>query len=363
MGNSIGKLFVVTTFGESHGRAIGAVIDGCPSRLKLSEQDIQKQLDRRRPGQSSLTTQRQETDRAIILSGVEKGLTLGSPIAVMVENVDARSRDYDRLANIPRPSHADYTWRMKYGIAAASGGGRTSARETLARTAAGAVAEKLLKERFKVDIVAWVSSVGEIDAPDLTCDGLSRNDVDVSPIRCPHAASARKMVNLVERIKGSGDSIGGVITCVCRNVRAGWGEPVFEKLNNMLAGAIFSIPAVHGFEIGSGFAGSRMRGSKHNDVFCRKAGRLGTVTNRSGGIQGGITNGEPVVFRVAFKPTPTISLAQRTVDYRGRPVVLKVSEGRHDPCVLPRAVPVVESMAALVLADMALLAGAYGQTR
>lgn len=355
MSNTFGTLFRLTTFGESHGRGVGAVVDGCPARLRLSEQDIQVQLDRRRPGQSRLTTSRDEGDRVTILSGVENGLTLGSPIALLVANTDARPGDYKRLQAIPRPSHADLTYRIKYGITAASGGGRASARETVGRVAGGAVADKWLADRHGVAITAWVSRIGEVDAPDLTGEKIGRSDVDASLVRCPDAAAARKMIRAVEKAVNDKDSLGGIVTCVCRGVPAGWGEPVFAKISAALASAMLSIPACKGFEIGSGFEGTRMRGSRHNDVFVRKGKRIGTLTNRSGGVQGGITNGEPIVIRVAFKPTASIGKPQRTVDYAGKPAVLE-AKGRHDPCVLPRAVPVVEAMAALVLADMALLA-------
>ena len=355
MANTIGKLFAVTTFGESHGAAIGAVVDGCPSRMKLQEPDIQAQLDRRRPGQSALTTPRVEKDTVHILSGVERGLTLGSPIALVIENTNACPSDYSRLSKIPRPSHADYTYKMKYGILASSGGGRASARETAARVAGGAIAEVFLRQRCGVEIVGWVSALGEVTAPDLSGRAIRRRDVDANPVRCPDRDSAEKMAAAVMRAKSEGDSLGGIVTCVCRNVPAGWGEPVFDKLHAVLGHAMLSIPAARGFEVGTGFAACHMRGSEHNDMFVKKGRRLGTVTNRSGGIQGGISNGEPIVFRVAFKPTATIRASQRTAAYDGKPAILQNEKGRHDPCVLPRAVPVVESMAALVLADMALL--------
>lgn len=358
MSNTWGTLFRVTTFGESHGPAVGAIVDGCPARLKLSEKDIQPFLDRRRPGQSTLTTSRQEADRVRILSGVENGRTLGSPITLVVENTDARKGDYAVLSKVPRPSHADYTYLMKYGVLAASGGGRASARETVGRVAAGAVAEKLLAERHGIRIVAWVSSVGAIEAPDFENRPITRAQVDRNPVRCPDAATAEYMAAAIQRARAEGDSLGGVVTCQCRGVPAGWGEPVFDKLHAVLAHAMLSIPAARAFEVGSGFAGTFMRGSEHNDRFIKKGKRLGTVTNRSGGVQGGISNGEPILFRVAFKPTATIRAAQSTADYRGKPVVLKINKGRHDPCVLPRAVPVVEAMAALALADLDLLAGA-----
>jgi chorismate synthase len=358
MSNTIGRLFRATTFGESHGACVGAVVDGCPSGLALDERDIQPQLDRRRPGQSSLTSPRGEADRVRIVSGVENGLTLGSPIALLVDNADMKPGDYEALRAVPRPSHADYTYKVKYGVTAVSGGGRASARETIGRVAAGAVAEKLLRQRHGVGIVAWVSGVGDVTAEAQNPAEVGRAQVDASPVRCPDVEAAGRMRALIEQAAAEGDSLGGTITCVCRNVPAGWGEPVFGKMHAALAGAVMSIPAVKGFEIGSGFAGARMRGSEHNDPFVMRAGRLGTSSNRSGGVQGGISNGEPIVFRVAFKPVATIRAAQKTVDYDGKPVVLQVAKGRHDPCVLPRAVPIVEAMAALVLADMALIARA-----
>jgi chorismate synthase len=321
--------------------------------MTLEEADIQPQLDRRRPGQSTLTTDRQEADRVTIFSGVENGVTLGTPIGLFVPNKDQRPGDYRQMSRIPRPSHADYTYQMKYGIRAASGGGRSSARETIGRVAAGAVAEKMLRETLGVKIVAWVSAVGDILGDDVDSSAITREAVDSNLIRCPDAVAAGQMASLVARVKEEKDSVGGVVSCVCRHVPAGWGEPVFDKLEAKLAQAMLSIPAAKGFEIGSGFAGTRLRGSVHNDPFAAVSGRLGTTTNNSGGIQGGISNGEPIVFRVAFKPPATIGLAQATVDFEGTPVTLE-AKGRHDPCVVPRAVPIVEAMAALVLGDMAL---------
>ncbi|OPZ27136.1 MAG: Chorismate synthase [Lentisphaerae bacterium ADurb.BinA184] len=353
MSSIFGVCFRVTTFGESHGHGVGAVVDGCPARLPLSEADLQPQLDRRRPGQSLLTTPRQESDRVSILSGVENGLTLGTPIALLVTNRDPRPEDYGESASVPRPSHADYTYQAKYGIHASSGGGRASARETVGRVAAGAVAEKLLRDWHAVEIVAWVSAVGHVQAHGVDPGCVDRAAVERSPVRCPQGEAAAEMIKAIEEARGEGDSVGGIITCVCRNVPAGWGEPVFDKLSARLAQAMLSIPAVKGFEIGSGFAGTRLRGSVHNDAFVLKNNRLGTQSNHSGGVQGGISNGEPVLFRVAFKPPATIAREQKTVDYAGRSVVLAV-KGRHDPCVVPRAVPIVETMAALVLADLAL---------
>jgi chorismate synthase len=353
MSSSFGTLFRITTFGESHCKAVGVVIDGCPPGLSLSAEDIQPQLDRRRPGQSALSTDRQEADQVIILSGTENGKTLGTPIALQVANKDQRPKDYGTMRDIPRPSHADYTYQMKYGIRASSGGGRASARETIGTVASGAVATKILQEKFNIDIVAWVSSVGEIDSSPIDGNAITRSEVDATVIRCPDHAAAAKMATMIAELKEKGDSVGGVVSCVIRNVPIGLGEPTFEKLEAKLAQAMLAIPATKGFEIGSGFAGARMRGSEHNDPFTRKNGRLGTTTNNSGGIQGGITNGEPILLRIAFKPPATISLPQETVDFSGEAATL-AAKGRHDPCVVARAVPIVESMAALVLLDMLL---------
>lgn len=353
MSSTFGTVLKVTTFGESHGKGVGAVLDGCPPRLALQEADIQGQLDRRRPGQSSLTTGRDESDRVTILSGVENGLTLGTPIALLVANRDQKPGDYASMQDIPRPSHADYTYQMKYGIRALSGGGRSSARETIGRVAAGAIAEKFLNETHGIDIVAWVSSVGAVDAGEIDAASVTRRDVDHTPVRSPAKDDAEAMMRAIKEAKEDKDSLGGVISCVCRNVPAGLGEPVFDKLEAVLAHAMLSIPATKGFEIGSGFAGTRMRGSRHNDVFIKKGKRLGTKTNYSGGVQGGISNGEPIIFRVAFKPPATIGRAQGSVDFEGNEITLE-AEGRHDPCVVPRAVPIVESMAALVIGDMVL---------
>lgn len=352
MGSSFGVLFRITTFGESHGPGLGVVIDGCPPRLALDEAAIQAELDRRRPGQSRLTTQRKEADRVEILSGIVDGQTLGTPIAMVIRSEGARSKDYDEVARAYRPSHADYTYEAKYGIRAVAGGGRASARETAARVAAGAVAQQLLA-RLGVTIVAWVDEVAGITAR-VDEATVTRADVDTNDIRCPDAAAAGTMIERVERARKDGDSVGGLVRVVARGVPAGWGEPVFDKLDADLAKAMMSIPAVKGVESGSGFAGTRMTGSEHNDVFERRAdGAIGTRTNHSGGIQGGISNGEPVTLRIAFKPTATIMRPQDTVDAEGNAAVL-APKGRHDPCVLPRAVPIVEAMMALVLADHAL---------
>jgi len=353
MSSTFGLEFRVTTFGESHGKGVGAVVDGCPPRLELSEADIQAQLDRRRPGQSALTTPRDESDKVSILSGVENGITLGTPIALFVPNRDTRPSDYGNLRAVPRPSHADFTYAQKYGVQAASGGGRASARETVGRVAAGAIAEKWLREQHGVEIVAWVSAVGTVESVAVDPATITRALVDVSAVRCGDPAVAAAMEAAIVEARDAQDSLGGIVTCVCRGMPAGWGEPVFDKVEAKLAQAMLSLPATKGFEIGSGFAGTRGCGSAHNDAFVWKGDRLGTATNRSGGVQGGITNGEPIVFRTAFKPTATIGKAQATANMEGKDVVLE-AKGRHDPCVVPRAVPIVEAMAALVLADLAL---------
>jgi chorismate synthase len=347
--SSFGTLFRITTFGESHGAAIGVVIDGCPAQLALDVAAIQAALDRRRPGQSALVSQRREADAIEILSGVHDGVTLGTPIAMMIRNTDARGKDYAALETAYRPSHADYTYDAKYGVRAVAGGGRASARETAARVAAGAVAEQLLA-RVGVSIVAWVDEVADITA---SVDGetVTRDAVEATPIRCPDLAAAAKMIERVEAARKAGDSVGGVIRAIARGVPAGWGEPVFDKLEADLGKAMLSIPAVKGVENGDGFAGTKLTGSEHNDLFYKRDdGTIATRTNRSGGIQGGISNGMPITLRVAFKPTATIMRAQPTVDRDGNAVTLE-PKGRHDPCVLPRAVPIVEAMIALVLAD------------
>lgn len=354
MSSTFGTLFRVSTFGESHCKGVGAIVDGVPPRMELTEADIQPQLDRRRPGQSMVTTDRQEKDAVTILSGTENGMTLGTPIGLFVPNRDQRPDDYKEMSNIPRPSHADYTYQVKYGIRASSGGGRSSARETIGRVAAGAIAEKLLREQYGVSIVSWVSAVGGIEAPDPGEDRLTRAAVDANEVRCPDAEVAGRMMDAIVEARAARDSTGGVVSCICYNVPAGLGEPVFEKVEARLAQAMMSLPATKGFEIGSGFAGTRMRGSEHNDAFVKRGDRLGTATNRSGGTQGGITNGEPIVFRVAFKPPATIGTSQDTVTFDGDDTALEAG-GRHDPCVVPRAVPIVETMAALVLADLALI--------
>jgi len=349
MDNTFGHLLRATTFGESHGPAVGVVVDGCPPRLALTEADVQRELDRRRPGQSHIVTQRKEEDRVEILSGVLDGLTLGTPIAMMVRNTDARSKDYGEMATKYRPSHADYTYQAKFGIRAVAGGGRASARETIGRVAAGAVARAILAP-LGVELVAWVDEVADI-AADVDEDAVKVADVEGHIVRCPDPRAAAAMLERIEAARKDGDSLGGVVRAVARGVPTGLGGPVFDKLDADLAKAMLSLPAVKGFEVGSGFAGTRLTGSSHNDPFYRDpAGRIRTRTNRSGGIQGGISNGEAIELRVAFKPTATIMRPQETVDLDGNETVLE-PRGRHDPCVLPRAVPIVEAMLALVLAD------------
>jgi chorismate synthase len=404
--SSFGTLFRVTTFGESHCKGVGAIVEGAPPGMCLTEADIQPQLTRRRPGQSKLTTPRDEKDAVSILSGTENGRTLGTPIALFVENLNIRPADYSEMQDVPRPGHADYTYQVKYGIRASSGGGRASARETIGRVGAGAIAEKWLLEAFDLKIVAWVSSVGDVEMPE-SLDGellrFSREDVDErgemrlltadkpeSPhyedsalrlysstgehcaplseaeleaartddlvnVRCPHPETACRMASLISSVKAAEDSVGGVVCCRVSNVPAGWGEPCFDKLEAALAHAMLSLPATKGFEIGSGFRGTRMLGSQHNDPFCggSSSGRLGTTSNHAGGTLGGISNGADLLFRVAIKPVSTIGRPQSTCDFDGNACVLE-AKGRHDPCVLPRAVPLVEAMAALVLADAAL---------
>lgn len=353
MGNTFGRVFRVTTWGESHGGAVGAIVDGCPPLVELSEADIQPDLDRRRPGQSKIVSQRKETDTVRILSGVFEGKTLGTPISLLIPNEDTRPDDYRDIEKAYRPSHADYTYEAKYGIRNWQGGGRSSARETAGRVAAAAIAKKLLRERHAVDIVAWVEKVGSITA---NCDveTVSQEQVEETPMRCPNPTVAKQMMEAIEAVRKEGNSLGGVVACAVRGCPAGWGDPVFDKLEADLAKAMLSLPASKGFEIGSGFAGAEMTGIEHNDEFYMDTrGRVRTRTNRSGGVQGGITNGETVYFRVAFKPTATVLREQNTVSTSGADTTLK-GRGRHDPCVLPRAVPMVEAMAALVIADAAL---------
>jgi chorismate synthase len=359
MANSFGQLFRVTTFGESHGGGIGVVIDGCPPKIDVSEADIQRELDRRRPGQSKITTQRKEEDRCEIVSGIFKGKTLGTPIAILVRNKDARVEDYVEIAKKFRPSHADFSYEAKYGIRNWQGGGRASARETIGRVAAGAVAKKILSILYSnFEIVAYVAQIHKIVAK-INRSSVKMKDAEKNAVRCPDVAAAKRMESLIGQIRDEGDSVGGVIECVVRGIPAGLGEPVFDKLEADLAKAMLSLPATKGFEIGSGFAATHMRGSEHNDPFEMRGGKIRTATNNSGGVQGGISNGEEIYFRVAFKPTATIAHEQKTVSISREQTKLS-ARGRHDPCVLPRAVPIVEAMAALVLCDHALRQRAIG---
>ncbi|WFD07644.1 chorismate synthase [Malassezia vespertilionis] len=373
--STFGTHYRVSTFGESHCAAVGCIVDGIPPGLALVASDIQRQLTRRRPGQSNLTTPRDEKDKVEILSGVEHTVTLGTPVAMMVRNQDQRPHDYtdDTLDAFPRPSHADYTYLEKYGVKASSGGGRSSARETIGRVAAGALAEKYLKDALGVEIVAFVSSVGQVHVPQYPMEHgaeavelplsdkyvnllrtITRDQVDKDDVRCPDAEIAERMRQRILAAKKSDDSIGGTVTCVIRNLPVGLGEPSFDKFEAVLAHAMLSIPATKGFEVGSGFRGTEISGSIHNDPFVRKPdGKLGTKTNWSGGIQGGITNGEDVYFKIAFKPPATISQEQQTTRYDGEAGVL-ANRGRHDPCVVPRAIPIVEAMAAIAVMDMVL---------
>ena len=353
MGSSFGTLFRISTFGESHGPAVGVIVDGCPPRLPLSVEEIQRELERRRPGQSAITTQRREADAVEILSGVHEGQTLGTPIAMLVRNQDQRGGDYEEMKTKYRPSHADYTYQAKFGVRAWQGGGRASARETIGRVAAGAVARKVLEALAPgMQIVAYVKQVQALEAA-VDPETVTREAVEANIIRCPEAAMAEQMIALVDGARKAGDSLGGVVEAAARGVPAGWGDPVFDKLDADLAKAMLSLPAAKGFEIGSGFGGTRLTGIQHNDPFYSAAGTVRTRTNHSGGVQGGISNGESILLRVAFKPTATILREQETVDVDGNATTIK-ARGRHDPCVLPRAVPIVEAMIALVLADHAL---------
>jgi len=352
MANTFGHLFRITTWGESHGGGVGVVVDGCPPRLELSEKDIQPDLDRRRPGQSQIVTPRKESDTVEILSGVFEGKTLGTPIMLWVRNQDARSEAYTEMATKYRPSHADYTYEAKFGIRNWRGGGRTSARETVGRVAAGAIAKKILRQSYGVEVLAYVKQtqrlVAEVDPETVTAAAIEANVV-----RCPDASAAKKMIHLIERVRKAGDTVGGLVEGVARGVPPGWGEPVFDRLEADLGKAMLSLPASKGFDIGSGFGSILMTGREHNDPFRMRNGKVHTVTNRSGGIQGGISNGETIYFRVAFKPVATVMHEQETVDTQGQETTLR-GRGRHDPCVLPRAVPMVEAMTALVLLDHAM---------
>src|SRR5438552_8855956 len=333
MGNTFGHLFRITTWGESHGGGIGVVVDGCPPKLELSERDIQPDLDRRRPGQSRIVSPRKELDKVQILSGVFEGKTLGTPICMLVKNEDARPEAYTEMATKFRPSHADYTYQVKFGIRNWQGGGRTSARETIGRVAAGAIAKKLLRERHGVEILAYVKQVQRIQA-EVNPDKVTLKEIEANMVRCPDKPTATKMIRLIERMRKAGNTVGGIVEGMARGVPPGWGEPVFDRLEADLAKAMLSLPASKGFDIGSGFAGTDLRGSQHNDEFYMEGGRVRTRTNRSGGVQGGITNGETIVFRVAFKPTATIMREQKTVSVAHEDTTIK-GRGRHDPCVLP----------------------------
>lgn len=352
MANTFGHLFRITTWGESHGGGVGVVVDGCPPRLKLTEADIQPDLDRRRPGQSKIVTPRKEGDRVEILSGTFEGKTLGTPICLLVRNEDARSAAYNEMKEKFRPSHADYTYFAKYGIRAWPGGGRTSARETIGRVAAGAIAKKILREKFGVEILAFVKQVQRISAK-VDHAKVRFQDIESNIVRCPDAQAAAKMIRLIDRIRREGNTVGGIIEGLARGVPAGWGEPVFDRLEADLGKAMLSLPASKAFEIGSGFAGTLLTGMEHNDPFRARGGKVLTTTNYSGGIQGGISNGQPIYFRVAFKPVATVMHEQDTIDMKLRNTTI-TGRGRHDPCVLPRAVVMVEAMTALVLVDHAL---------
>lgn len=353
MASSFGQLFRITTWGESHGGGVGVVVDGCPPRLKLSEADIQPDLDRRRPGQSKIVTPRKESDTVQILSGISSvGLTLGTPISMWVKNEDARSEAYNEMKDKFRPSHADYTYFAKYGIRAWQGGGRASARETIGRAAAGAIAKKILREKFGVEILAYVKQVQKISA-EINPDKVKFSDVESNIVRCPDKIAAENMIRLIEKMRREGNTVGGIVEGIARGVPAGWGEPVFDKLEADLAKAMLSLPASKAFEVGSGFGGILLTGREHNDAFRARNKQVFTTTNRSGGIQGGISNGETIFFRVAFKPVATVMHEQNTISEKLENTTLK-GRGRHDPCVLPRAVPMVEAMTALVLVDHAL---------
>jgi chorismate synthase len=352
MANTFGHLFRITTWGESHGGGVGVVVDGCPPKLRLSEADIQPDLDRRRPGQSAIVSPRKESDTVQILSGTFEGKTLGTPISLWVKNEDARPEAYAEMATKFRPSHADYTYQAKFGIRAWPGGGRTSARETIGRVAAGAIAKKLLRESYGVEILAYVSQVQRVVA-EVDPDRVSSEDIESNIVRCPDHAAAKRMIRLIEKVRAAGDTVGGIVSGVARGVPAGWGEPVFDRLEADLAKAMLSLPASKGFDIGSGFGGIFLTGAQHNDPFRARSGKVYTTSNRSGGIQGGISNGQTIYFRVAFKPVATVMREQDTVDVRFKNTTLK-ARGRHDPCVLPRAVPIVEAMTAVVLVDHAL---------
>lgn len=362
-GNSFGDIFKITTFGESHGKAIGVILDGCPPHIEIDEEFIQSELDKRKPGQSKITTQRKESDTAQILSGVFEGKSTGTPIAIVIPNEDQRSKDYSHIQDKFRPSHADYTYQVKYGIRDYRGGGRSSARETAARVAAGAIAKLFLRKQG-IEVFAHVSGVGNIEAPNIDVTHLDEllKIRESNIIRCADPATAQEMIAFIDQVRKNGDTVGGRISTIIRHVPVGLGEPVFDKLHADLAKAMMSINAVHGFEYGSGFAGSQMLGSEHNDIFIKDADQISTATNFSGGIQGGISNGMDITFRTAFKPVATIMRDQNTINQEGAETTIS-GKGRHDPCVVPRAVIIVEAMAALVIADQLLKNNAYLNAR
>jgi chorismate synthase len=347
MGNTFGKLFKLTSFGESHGSMIGGIIEGCPAGLEIDKDIIQKDLDRRKPGQSKVTSSRKEDDKVQLLSGIFEGKSTGTPIGFLIPNINSKSKDYSNIKDVFRPSHADYTYEEKYGLRDYRGGGRSSARETACRVVAGSIAKQLLNN-YGVKISAYVSSIGNIFADEKKVD--LNKDYDSNIVRCPDPSASNKMINLITDLKSKGNTVGGQIKCIISGVEAGLGEPVFDKLHADLGKAMLSINAVKGFEYGSGFNGSKMTGAEHNDEFIVENGNVSTKTNNSGGIQGGISNGEEIYFKVAFKPVATIMSKQNSIDKEKNNVELSV-KGRHDPCVVPRAVPIVESMAAIVLAD------------
>ena len=349
MGNTFGKIFQISTWGESHGPAVGVTIDGCPAGVPIDEEAIQVELDRRRPGQSDITTPRSEDDRLEVLSGVFEGVSTGAPILLMVRNKDARPQAYDHLKDVYRPSHADYTYQAKYGHRDHRGGGRSSARETIGRVAAGAIARRILADSAGVELIAYVRRIHDIEA-EIDAASVARDAVESNTVRCPDSDAAEKMIERIKQLRKEGDSAGGLVELVARGLPVGLGEPVFDRLEADLAKAMLSLPATKGFEVGSGFDGTRLTGSAHNDAFYKDGDEVRTRSNNSGGVQGGISNGEDLVCRIAFKPTATINKEQETVSTSGEETVLK-ARGRHDPCVLPRAVPIVEAMAALVLLD------------
>ena len=357
-GNSFGRLFRITTFGESHGKAIGCIIDGCVPLISLCEEDIQRELDRRKPGQSGITTSRNEDDKVEILSGVFEGKTTGTPICLLIKNKDYQSCDYEEIKEVFRPSHADFTYFSKYGINDYRGGGRASARETACRVAGGAIAKKILKEKLGIEIVAYTKSIGGIQA-DINTNDLKVHDVEKNITRCPDNEASEKMVALIERLKEEGNSVGGGVGCIVRNCPVGLGEPIYDKLSARLASAMFSINAVKGFEIGEGFNSATLTAIENNDEFFSKNGVVETKTNHCGGILGGISNGGIIDFTTYFKPIATVKFEQNTVNKHFENVKLKITKGRHDPCCVPRAVPVVEAMTALVLMDMYLINKSY----